>query len=205
MAEFDDAFNEFNDINYFNDFLEKLKNGDEKAWNEFNEKFGKYISGKLKSDGYAKDDIMQEVLFKVFKYLPNCRATNGLPSFLSWLNRIISTSRADYYKNKVKEINKTTYSDIEKLNTKKDEREYNKHEKLQNALEECFKNVFHDKINESDLISKQIMYFLLEGKNPKEIRNAFGLTEGKFEYQRNLLFRRIITKCPNLQEFIPEN
>ena len=85
--------------------IDRLKANKKGAWEEFEELYGPYICGWAKKFGHKDsdiEDVVQEVLIQVYKYIQQFEYDATKSGFRGWLFRVIRTKSADQWKNQQK-------------------------------------------------------------------------------------------------------
>jgi RNA polymerase sigma-70 factor (ECF subfamily) len=81
--------------------LLRAQTGEEHAWQDLTDLYRPLIVGWLKRQGVATrdiDDLGQEILLKVVKYLPSFEHSGRAGAFRSWLRTIICNRTIDYWR-----------------------------------------------------------------------------------------------------------
>jgi RNA polymerase sigma-70 factor (ECF subfamily) len=80
-----------------------LRDGDQKAWREFVELYGPVISGRCRSFGVRfrslqlrEDELVSDILVKLFNKLPRFRYDPDRGRFRNWLGKVIMTTVLDH-------------------------------------------------------------------------------------------------------------
>src|SRR5262249_46088351 len=79
--------------------LLRAQTGEENAWKDLTDQYRPLILGWLKRQGVAArdvDDLSQEILLSVVKYLPNFEHSGRPGAFRSWLRTIVCSRTIDY-------------------------------------------------------------------------------------------------------------
>jgi RNA polymerase sigma-70 factor (ECF subfamily) len=81
--------------------LLRAQTGEESAWKDLTDLYRPLIVGWLKRQGVATrdiDDLGQEILLSVVKYLPTFEHSGRPGAFRSWLRTIVCTRTIDYWR-----------------------------------------------------------------------------------------------------------
>jgi RNA polymerase sigma-70 factor (ECF subfamily) len=81
--------------------LFRAKTGDEEAWRDLAELYRPLIAGWLRRQGVPGndlDDLTQDILLRVVKYLPSFQHSGNRGAFRSWLCTIICHRTSDYWR-----------------------------------------------------------------------------------------------------------
>ena len=82
--------------------LDRLRNWDDQAsWKDFFETYWKLIYGVARKAGLSDaeaQDVVQESIFSVARYIPDFRYDPALGSFKSWLMRLTRCRIADHFR-----------------------------------------------------------------------------------------------------------
>ncbi|MCM8530068.1 MAG: RNA polymerase sigma factor [Lentisphaeraceae bacterium] len=87
--------------------IQSADDGDKSAWEEFVTYYKSFIEALLAKSSFSlneKDDLIQEILIRIWKGIPSFEYRKGEVKFRSWLSRVIKN---------------TMYNYIDKLNRKK--------------------------------------------------------------------------------------
>jgi RNA polymerase sigma-70 factor (ECF subfamily) len=81
--------------------LLRAQTGEENAWKDLTDLYGPLIVGWLKRQRVATrdiDDLSQEILLSVVKYLPSFEHSGRPGAFRSWLRTIVCSRTIDYWR-----------------------------------------------------------------------------------------------------------
>src|SRR6516165_5384189 len=81
--------------------LLRAQTGEENAWKDLTDLYRPLILGWLKRQGVATgdvDDLSQEILLSVVKYLPSFEHSGRPGAFRSWLRTIVCSRTTDYWR-----------------------------------------------------------------------------------------------------------
>ena len=81
--------------------LLRARTGEENAWKDLTDLYRPLIVGWLKRQGVATrdiDDLSQEILLSVVKYLPSFEHSGRPGAFRSWLRTIVCSRTIDYWR-----------------------------------------------------------------------------------------------------------
>src|SRR6516164_2446528 len=81
--------------------LLRAQTGEERAWQDLTDLYRPLIVGWLKRQGVATrdiDDLGQEILLSVVKYLPNFEHSGRTGGFRAWLRTIVCSRTLDYWR-----------------------------------------------------------------------------------------------------------
>src|SRR6516162_4550141 len=81
--------------------LVRAQTGEENAWKDLTDLYRPLIIGWLRRQGVAPcdlDDLSQEILLSVVKYLPSFEHSGRAGAFRSWLRTIVCSRTVDYWK-----------------------------------------------------------------------------------------------------------
>jgi RNA polymerase sigma-70 factor (ECF subfamily) len=81
--------------------LLRAQTGDEAAWKDLTDLYRPLILGWLRRQsvpGSDHDDLSQDILLAVFRYLPSFRHSGNRGSFRSWLRTIVCHRTCDYWR-----------------------------------------------------------------------------------------------------------
>jgi RNA polymerase sigma-70 factor (ECF subfamily) len=81
--------------------LLRAQTGEENAWKDLTDLYRPLIVGWLKGQGVAArdiDDLSQEILLSVVKYLPSFEHSGRPGAFRSWLRTIVCSRTIDYWR-----------------------------------------------------------------------------------------------------------
>jgi len=88
--------------------LTRLKNWDDhKGWQEFMDKYGRFIFGMARKSGFTveeAEDIVQDVLVSVAKKMPEFRYQGEKGSFKAWLVMIVKSRVIDHLRKKYRRL-----------------------------------------------------------------------------------------------------
>lgn len=88
--------------------VRRLRNwDDQKGWQEFMDKYGKFIFGMARRSGFSREeaeDVMQDVLVSVARKMPEFRYFGERGSFKAWLVMIIKSRIIDHLRKKYRRL-----------------------------------------------------------------------------------------------------
>ncbi len=88
--------------------LTRLKNWDDhKGWQEFMDKYGRFIFGMARKSGFTAEeaeDVVQDVLVSVAKKIPDFRYQGDRGSFKAWLVMIVKSRIIDHLRKKYRRL-----------------------------------------------------------------------------------------------------
>lgn len=88
--------------------LTRLKNWDDnKGWQEFMDKYGRFIFGLARKSGFSieeAEDVVQDVLVSVAKKMPEFRYQGEKGSFKAWLVMIVKSRIIDHLRKKYRRL-----------------------------------------------------------------------------------------------------
>lgn len=183
--------------------IQRAQNPDDhQAWNDFvsyYESFVKMVLGKSGIPVSEEDDLVQNILLKVWKGLPNYEYKKEKAKFRTWLSTIIRNTVYTHY-NKMKGedgkrekfkvmIDNVSESSIEEII----EREW--YDYIANIAMEKVKEVFSGQAIE-------VFKMSLDEKNAKEISEKLGLTENTVYSLRSRVKRRLKQEISMIRELV---
>jgi RNA polymerase sigma-70 factor, ECF subfamily len=106
--------------------LTRLKNWDDrKGWQEFMDKYGRFIFGMARKQGFSieeAEDVVQDVLVSVAKKMPEFRYLGEKGSFKAWLVMIVKSRVIDHLRKKYRRLPSAQFSGGEPDETRVEER-----------------------------------------------------------------------------------
>ena len=183
--------------------IQRAQNPDDhQAWNDFvtyYESFVKMVLGKSGISVSEEDDLVQNILLKVWKGLPNYEYRKENAKFRTWLSTIIRNTvythfnkmkgedgKRDKYKGMIENVSESSIEEII-------EREW--YDYIASVAMEKVKEAFSGQAIEVFRLS-------LEEKNAQEISEQLGLTENTVYSLRSRVKRRLKQEIATIRELI---
>ncbi len=168
--------------------LTRLKNWDDhKGWQEFMDKYGRFIFGMARKSGFTveeAEDIVQDVLVSVAKKMPEFRYQGEKGSFKAWLVMIVKSRVIDHLRKKYRRLPSAGFIGGEPDETRVEERIAQEEDALSHEgmwLNEWETYVLETALSrvKEHLPAKHFLAFRMcsqQQKSPNEVAKALGLS-----------------------------
>jgi RNA polymerase sigma factor (sigma-70 family) len=192
--------------------LTRLKNWDDnKGWQEFMDKYGRFIFGMARKSGFSveeAEDVVQDVLVSVAKKMPEFRYQGDKGSFKAWLVMIVKSRIIDHLRKKYRRLPEVARAGGEPDETRVEERVAQHEDAL--SHEAVWAGEWESYVLQTALArvkerlpAKHFLAFRMctqQQKSPNEVAKALGLSLPNVYLIRHRAGRMVAKEIEQLRE-----